>query len=79
VVLACDPTMARIGQAMSEGGQRRRRYLVEQRLEAVVVLSVDECQLDVGVAKSLHDLDSREAPADHDHTRPAASAFGRPG
>jgi hypothetical protein len=43
--------MARIGQAISAGESAAGRHLIEQRLEAVMVLPVDHRDVDRGASE----------------------------
>ena len=56
-------TMARIGQAMSAGDKRRGRHLIEQRLEAMMVLRVDQRHVDRGVGAGSWSPSSPPKPA----------------
>ena len=59
-------------------GQPRRRHLVQQRQEGVVVLAIDDQHVDGGVAQTAGHREPAEARADHDHARPHAVAADRP-
>jgi hypothetical protein len=52
-------------------GQHRRRHLVEQRLEEVVVRAVDDRHVHRGALELLRRLDPREPAADDHHVRAA--------
>ena len=49
--------------------QARRRHLIEQRLEQVMVGAVDQGDLDLGLRQRPHRLDAAEAAADDEHAR----------
>ena len=63
----------RIGQAISDGRERGRRHLVEQRLEQVVVAPVDDGDVDVGALQLLDGGDAAKAAADDDDAMPLNS------
>ena len=50
------------------GVEPRRRDLIEQRLEGVVVVAVDDDHVDRLVRELLDDVETREAGTDHDDT-----------
>ncbi len=54
------------------GRQRGRRHLIEQRLEAMVVLPVDHDDLGIGAAERLRRLEPAEATTDDDDARACA-------
>jgi transposase len=63
-----------VADRSSHVGRRgcRGRDLVEQRLEAMVVLPVDHCYLDRRVAQRFRGFDAAETRADDDDFRPLA-------
>src|ERR1019366_1183823 len=56
------------------GVEERRRHLVEEGLEEVVVVAVDQGHVDVDVTKPLHGGQPAEAGAHHHHVGPPAAA-----
>ncbi len=59
---------------MSAGDKGRRRDLIEQRLEHVVVAPVDERHVDVAAGKPLRGCEAAEAGADNHDVRAIARA-----
>ena len=62
----CLPTSCRMGAAISDGREHRRRHLVEQRLKDMVVAAIDQNHIGLGVRESARRRDPAEARAD-DH------------
>jgi hypothetical protein len=72
-------------EQVAQGMAARRRlqqvggHLVEQRLERVVVVLVDECDVDIGVLQLPRRADAAEATPEHDHVRaPGGSVIRGP-
>jgi hypothetical protein len=61
------------------GGQHRRGHLVQQRLEQVVVATVNENDVYISICKGTSRVQTAEATPDHHHTGPSVQAPGEHG
>ena len=66
-VFLCLRSSQRIGAVISVGASVRRRHLIEQRLEDVMIRAIDDRDVGERVAKCARGVESAESRADDEH------------
>ena len=67
--LGCPLRIERIGQAISAGDRGSGRNLIKQRLEGMMILTVDEKDVQRRLGQSPRGFQPAETAADNDHAR----------